>query len=103
MTEVVVSNPCFEFWLLYHFQDLTSSVDRNVLCKEKLRRHFDGYAKHLPPDFPFGHHSEAKRRALRVADAPEDSGIIGPNPSTNVWLLIEAVRRASARDVAGPG
>lgn len=97
--DAVVSNPCFELWLLYHFQDYTSSIDRFLLGREKLCRHIGGYAKHLPKDFPFGAHEEAKRRALRVPDAPTSPCVIGPNPSTNAWLLIDAVRRGAK---AGP-
>ncbi|WP_420157310.1 RloB family protein [Nocardiopsis sp. CNT-189] len=97
--DAVVSNPCFELWLLYHFQDYTSSIHRSVLGREKLCKHIDRYAKRLPKDFPFGAHEEAKRRALRVSDAPKAPCTVGPNPSTSAWLLIDAVRRGAK---AGP-
>lgn len=91
--EVAVSNPCFELWLLYHFQDLASAIDRTVLSKEKLRRHLPGYDKRLPVGFPYGDHTKAKARALRAAPEHRETCRRGPNPSTTVWLLIEAIRQ----------
>ncbi|KUP97058.1 RloB family protein [Thermobifida cellulosilytica] len=95
--KVAVSNPCFELWLLYHFQDLASAIDRTVLSREKLSKYLPGYDKHLPPGFPYSDHSKARARALRAAPEHRETCRKGPNPSTTVWLLIEAIRR-----VGGP-
>ncbi|AAZ54086.1 hypothetical protein Tfu_0048 [Thermobifida fusca YX] len=92
--KVVVSNPCFELWLLYHFQELTSGVHRTVLLKEKLPKYLSGYNKRLPVNFPYAAHPKAKARALRAAPKHTETCHKGPNPSTTVWLLIDAIRNA---------
>ncbi|PSK95725.1 RloB-like protein [Murinocardiopsis flavida] len=91
--KAVVSNPCFELWLLYHYQDLQSTLHRAVLC-EKLRNYIRGYDKHLPLDFPYDRHDLAKKRALRAAADHTATCSRGNNPSTNAWLLVEAIQRA---------
>ena len=95
--ELVVSNPCFEIWLLYHFQPYVSSVDRSVLGREKMRRHIPEYKKDLPPDFPFAGHPEAAKHARSAAPEHNQTCAKGPNPSTNAWLLVRSIEKAGAR------
>jgi hypothetical protein len=45
--ETIVSVPCFELWLLLHFEDARSWIHRNVVLR-KLRTHIDGYEKGMP-------------------------------------------------------
>ncbi|QBI53671.1 RloB family protein [Streptomonospora litoralis] len=104
--EIVVSNPCFEIWLLYHFQDYTSSVHRHVLCKEKLPQHIAGYDKRLPSGFPYSDHPTAKSRAQRAEQRHEGTRRAKDrNPSTGVWRVVEAIQQAgkSAGRSAGDG
>ncbi len=95
--ELVVSNPCFEIWLLYHFQPYVSSVDRGTRGREKMRKHIPQYKKNLPPDFPFARHPEAAKRALSAAPGHNRTCVKGPNPSTNAWLLVQSIEAAGAR------
>ena len=49
---VVVSNPCFEFWLLLHFEDGGGATDAEM-CRTRLKNFLPGYSdknKHLPSD-----------------------------------------------------
>ncbi|RMI42228.1 RloB domain-containing protein [Actinomadura harenae] len=92
---LIVSNPCFEIWLLWHYQDFASQTNRFDLPK-KLDGHIPGYSKKkaIPTGFPFGEaeHSAAKKRAL-CCDPQHDAPCRqGRNPSSNVWLAVEAVR-----------
>lgn len=85
---VVVSNPCFEVWLLWHFEDLSRHVTREWL-RRRLRNHgHDG--KSLPPRFPYGSVGEARARAdatpRRVL-----AGERGPCPSSAMPRLLEAI------------
>lgn len=83
--KVIVSNPCFEIWLLWHLQDHrrrdTGKALQRVL-KEK------GYAgKSIPPSFPIGNYSKAMARAGE-ADPHSSCGAIGKNPSSAMPALI---------------
>lgn len=88
---LLVSNPCFELWLLHHYQDYAVDGTREQLGR-KLLRHLPGYDKHIPADFAFHAHPEAERRALRVDAELTVANRIGGNPSTNVWLVVNAMR-----------
>lgn len=90
---LVVSMPCFDLWILFHYQEYTAGTHVKEV-ENKLKRHIPGYDKHLPKDFPYERHDVAAQRAKR-AD-PEHTAVNrkGGNPSTNVWLAVEAVRKA---------
>ena len=42
--EAIVSVPCFELWLLLHFSEVQSQIDRETVCN-RLRAHISGYEK----------------------------------------------------------
>ena len=82
---VVVSNPCFEIWLLWHVEDYRRHCDASELA-DRLKVH--GVAgKHLPARFPFRSYEAAVARAQR-ADEALASGRQGPNPSSAMPVLI---------------
>ncbi|HED6586664.1 TPA: RloB domain-containing protein [Campylobacter coli] len=47
--EAIISNPCFEFWILLHFAYTTKSFDANSPCRElinnDLKKHIKDYTK----------------------------------------------------------
>ena len=45
--EVAISNPCFELWILLHYQDQRAHIDRDRLSLE-CRRHLPDYEKDVP-------------------------------------------------------
>lgn len=45
---VAVSNPCFEFWLLLHFEEGVGVSDAEI-CTARLRKFCPDYSKHLIP------------------------------------------------------
>lgn len=84
---VAVSNPCFEIWLVWHYQDCSSHQATKKLA-EKLKKH-GHVGKDIPNSFPFEAHDEAARRA-GSAVAPWERG---PNPSSGMPQLIAALKR----------
>lgn len=84
-----VSNPCFEVWLLWHFEDWTREGSSSEV-QHAARRH--GLGKSIPPAFPYTKHPEAKRRASRT---PVDVNEIGRNPSSALPSLLESILRDS--------
>lgn len=87
--QVVVSNPCFEVWLLWHFQDMTKFCTNGDLRRE-LRRH-DHDGKSIGPRFPFADYVEAERRATAGKRAVS-VGIKGSNPSSAMPDLLSRIR-----------
>jgi hypothetical protein len=65
--EAVASVPCFEVWLLMHFQDVTAWEHRDVIYR-KLRAHFPGYEKGLKGSYAHtsANLNDAKARAASV-------------------------------------
>jgi RloB-like protein len=88
-TKLVVSNPCFELWLLLHFCDHRKPVDRYADVKPLLSRHVPDYEKNA---LRFSAHwpliGDAVGRAQKLDPTGTDTAA---NPSTNMWLLVEAV------------
>ena len=82
-----VSNPCFEVWLLWHFEDWTREGSSSEV-QHAARRH--GLGKSIPPVFPYNKHPEARRRASRT---PVGANEIGRNPSTALPSLLEVILR----------
>jgi hypothetical protein len=88
---VALSNPCFELWLLLHFEDQRAYIDRHKL-QSACRQHMPGYSKvaayvKLKPRY-----GEAVRRAVTLASWQEEQGRKHANPSTGVHLLTERLR-----------
>jgi len=82
-----VSNPCFEVWLLWHFEDWTREGSSSEVQRAARRHHVD---KSIPPAFPYIKHLDARRRASRT---PVGANEIGRNPSTALPSLLEVILR----------
>ncbi|GGM77989.1 hypothetical protein GCM10011609_12190 [Lentzea pudingi] len=83
--ELVVSEPCFELWLLLHFVDHRAHIDNGKAACALLAKHVPGYGKGLDYTI-FDEHVEL---------AVERAKSLGPgNPGTDVWRLVEAVLKA---------
>jgi len=83
---LTVSHPCFEIWLLWHYQDHRRHDDaarlRDLL---KSKGHSD---KDIPKAFPIAEYPAAVRRAEPEAPRVGDTG---PNPSTAMPHLIRSI------------
>jgi hypothetical protein len=86
--ELVVSNPCFELWLLLRLEPCTHHLSP-AQALNAVRRHLRDYNKSCRfSDFSAGL-DDARDRA--VALDPSGSGV-HLNPSTNVWKLVDRIR-----------
>lgn len=90
---LAISNPCFEFWYLLHFQDYMANLTRQK-ARELLRHHIPDYEKanRLYPDPLKPLTSDALQRAKQLAARAEwDNLAPHNNPSTGVWNLVESL------------
>jgi hypothetical protein len=93
---IAVSNPCFELWLILHFQDYGAWL--NSRSASRLRRQLDGSrnkgldaTRYMPLIF------DAARRAVGLNKRHEREGTTFPhnNPSSGMYQLLEAIRLLS--------
>lgn len=90
--QLAVSNPCFELWLLLHFADYRAHVNADR-AMNLLRKHLDGYDKHLRyADLAPGYEAAVRRARILEAQHREHDAP-GGNPSTDVHLLTEHIRQ----------
>ena len=89
---LAISNPCFELWVLLHFQDQASFIDRKQ-AQRKVKVHIPRYVKSLPYDILDSGYESAVRRSQelnrRCAAASEENR----NPScTGIVRLTRGIR-----------
>ncbi|MEV6735652.1 RloB family protein [Streptomyces sp. NPDC051104] len=87
---LAVSNPCFEVWLVWHFEERTAWSTASDLS-ERLKK-FGVLGKSLPPDFPYDRVGYAKVRAGKCAEIKDQHN--PPNPSSSVVRLVEELETA---------
>jgi hypothetical protein len=92
--KIAISNPCFELWLLLHFQDQFSEQHRDEIrriCKQCL----PDYKKLIPYEKIRGSYDDAVRRAVYLEQMHGRRGTTDGNPSTGVFQLTESLRKGS--------
>ncbi|APW61953.1 RloB family protein [Paludisphaera borealis] len=92
--ELAISNPCFELWLLLHFQEHPGMQDRRRV-KAMLRKHVPHYDKAVDYASYATGHPHADKRAERLEQAAEKANEPGRNPSTGVYQLIRIIEKKS--------
>ena len=86
---VAISNPCFELWLLLHFEEATN-CDTVQKITDKLRRHITAYNKKIPGDkITLKNVKEAILRA-KAHDHSKEAAIPGSG-TTQVHRLVEKI------------
>jgi len=95
---LAVSNPCFEVWILLHFQDQRGHVERHTV-QGICRGHIPGFVKSVPFSALDGRYEEAVARATALEKWQIECGRAGGNPSTDVHKLTERIRRLAADTV----
>ena len=94
--QVLVSNPCFEVWLLWHIEDFNRhSEARDVQARLKGLKVTRG--KKLLASFQVEKYREACSRARR-ADRRPTANRIGPNPSSGLPVLLELLEGITPRN-----
>ncbi|WP_328617639.1 RloB family protein [Amycolatopsis sp. NBC_00355] len=81
---LAISNPCFEYWLLLHFEACAAPLTCYGDVEKRLRRHVPGYHKSALRFDDFAHGVDKAVDRARRPDAGHAC-----NPSTQVGLLVE--------------
>lgn len=95
---VAYSNPCFEVWLILHHEDFNKSDDRHQVQRHygTLDSTYQGNDSKVPnckvliPNI-----EEAENRAISQEALRAREGAAGGRPSTTVYLLTQAIRKAA--------
>jgi hypothetical protein len=93
--ELAVSNPCFELWLILHFQDQSAWLDNDGACR--LRRRIDGSSdKGLDAAKYLALTGDAVRRGAELdkRHVRNDTPFPDNNPSSGMHRLLTAVQPA---------
>ncbi|MDR1240674.1 MAG: RloB family protein [Oscillospiraceae bacterium] len=76
----IISNPCFEYWLLLHFEDIKGHLTLEK-CKEALKRHITDYDKGIDERKFFPNVKMAISRAEKIDSLNKDIPITQRNGS----------------------
>lgn len=96
---VALSCPCFELWLLIHFDHQAAHLERNE-AQRRTRCHLHGFDKTLTETHfrrLAGGFGEARKRAAELVSASEWDENPLRNPCTTVHRLVDAILRAMQR------
>jgi RloB-like protein len=87
----IVSVPCFELWLLLHFENIAAHFHRDEIF-QRLRKHLPGYAKNANDTFSKTQKllETATERALRLRG--QFQRLPGNDPYTDVDLLVATLK-----------
>lgn len=97
--DLAVSNPCFELWILIHFQDQTTGLTRQD-ARNKVRYYIPAYEKKISFAELKGHTDTAVRRARKLESDAKESGKVTDNPTTGVWKLVQKLCEGSKVEIA---
>ncbi|WP_328647018.1 RloB family protein [Amycolatopsis sp. NBC_00348] len=81
---LAISNPCFEYWLLLHFEACAAPLTCYSDVEKRLRRHVPGYHKSALRFDDFAHGVDKAVERARHPDAGH-----ARNPSTQVGRLVD--------------
>jgi len=96
--ELAVSNPCFELWILIHYQEQTAGLTRQD-AQKKVRKYIPNYEKNISFAELEGRTFKAVRRAGRMEANAKERGKATDNPSTGVWRLVKMLCDGSTVDI----
>lgn len=89
---LAVSHPCFELWLLLHFQEQTKSLNRHE-AQGACRKHMPKYEKEVDCSLLLPYYETAVERAKALDAWQRTRSCEGGNPSTGVYILTEYLHR----------
>jgi hypothetical protein len=93
---VALSNPCFELWILLHFEDQRADIDTRA-AGSACRKHLPKYQKHITYAELSDQYPAAVDRAQALEAWQSTRGNAGGNPSTKVHTLTERLRALGRR------
>jgi hypothetical protein len=88
--KLAVSNPCFELWILLHFQDQRAHQERGWI-QAACREHLPDFVKEVPYDRVQPTYAEAVARAKALDKWQAEQNRPGGNPCTAVHELTERI------------
>ena len=97
--QLAISNPCFELWGIFHYQDRDAFVDRHE-CQRILAEHCSTYSASgsklfIDQEAIRKNHPSAVERGKRSLIRRKEEGNPEGNPSTAMHLLTEHIEEAS--------
>jgi hypothetical protein len=90
--KLALSNPCFEFWYLLHFEKTSAPMQSNKELLKRLKHHCPNYQENDPDFFynVFPHIKKAITHANQViCERHHSSDLRKCNPSTHVHLVVK--------------
>jgi len=92
---LAVSNPCFEIWGIYHYEDCQRHIERDK-CQKKLEELCPSYNKKSGKNFANDDiikdkYRDAIARAEKSLNSRREERNLEGNPSTSVHCLIETI------------
>jgi len=93
--QLAISNKCFEYWILLHFDESGSPADDCAGVVSRLKKHIPDYDKGLSSyqaivpnvDLACTRAEKLRKPGIVRGENPEDQ-----NPCTEVYLLVNAIR-----------
>ncbi len=95
---VAFTNPCFELWLVLHYEDFDKAIDRHAIQKhlESLCREYkSSHGKRADCKTLMPKIKDAEQRARKMNARRIEEGAAGQPPWTTVYELTEAIRKAA--------
>ena len=89
---LAISNPCFELWLVLHFDNRTAWLD-NKAARKLLREHDKSAGKGLDGRQYMPRRADAAQhaRALTAKHVGDGTEFPNDNPSSGMFLFLEAI------------
>ena len=90
--DVAISNPCFEAWLIFHWQRMSQPMTTTQAVN--LRQELDGtHGKRVDGSIYMPMRQDASDHARRLADRHNANGRVLPddNPSSGMFTLLDAL------------
>jgi len=100
--KVALTNPCFEFWYILHFEKYTKAFDTNAKVCQRLKRHIPRYTKGGAEVFEklFPQIRTAVKNADQVlTDKQCGINLTTHNPSTNVHLVVKHLYQIADKEI----
>ena len=90
--KTAVSNPCFEIWLVLHFDEYSAWLTTDDAVKLR-RKHDSSTGKEVDGELYMPHRETAAKRARDLSDNHVNNGTSFPNdnPSSGMFQLLEAI------------
>ncbi len=95
--QAIASVPCFELWLLLHFEDIQSPLHRTEAF-QRLKKHIPNYDKGMKGAFALTQENLeiACKRAKRLAE--KSTAYDGTEPFTDVHSLVDGLVKMEGRN-----